>query len=124
MDKPRCFIPKCRMCEWFEMCANSIKEPLMPTSETTKLWHKPIIKAQVQPKEKRKLRTGKKIKDMSIEEKRAYWREQAAIKRKRLLDEKQNLTPTGKKVMKGLQRNADKLKEIKKEFPNEVSERP
>jgi len=67
---------------------------------------------------------SKKLKDMSIEEKRAYWREQATIKRNRLLDEKQDLTPTGKKVMNGLQRNADTIKKIKEEFPNEDSERP
>jgi hypothetical protein len=69
-------------------------------------------------------RIGKKIKDMSVEEKRAYWREHATIKRKRLLDEKQDLTPTGRKVMGKLERNADTLKKIKEDFPNEVSERP
>jgi hypothetical protein len=73
---------------------------------------------------KRKLRHGKKIVDMNKEELHAYWREAATARRKRLLDKKQDLTPAGEKVMKGLQRNADTIKKIKEEFPNEVSERP
>ena len=124
MDIPECFVSKCIKCEYKNFCkavltpgpGGGSEKP--PTEKKFPYW--PAMKKTV----KRKLRAGKKIKDMNKDELHEYWREQAAKKRKRLLDEKQNLTPTGKKVMAGLQKNADVLKKIKEENHNAVPERP
>ena len=103
------------------LTSKEAEEAAVPFSKKTLKWQA----KQLQPKRKRRgRRAGKKLREMSREELHAYWREKAAIKRNRLLDEKQDLTPTGKKVMNGLQRNADTIKKIKEEFPNEDSERP
>ena len=124
MRYPLCFISKCNECACKDFCAKRVTAPtaeeMIASEDIEESGKREFAKVHA----KRKLRAGKKLKDMNKEEMHEYWREQATKRRKRLLDEKQDLTPTGKKVMASLQKNADVLKKIKEENHNAIPERP
>lgn len=85
---PECFVPKCRDCEYKEFCLSRKNgEHALPATPALprKVKAKPAPPKKQKQKWKQKKR-GKKLKDMTIEERREVWREYAAAKRTR--DEK------------------------------------
>ena len=82
-----------------------------------------MVKPVVQPKKKRKLRPGKKWKDMSHEEKKARWREDAKAKR----DKKTGIAkPASDSVsnekLERMQKLGNKIKKVERVL-NEIPER-
>lgn len=86
---PECFVPKCRDCEYKEFCLSrkngdhALPTPPLPLKvKVRKPWHlKPAKQQKYRGEQKRGGKRGKKLKDMTIEEKRAVWREYAAAKK-------------------------------------------
>lgn len=116
MAFPDCFVLKCSECEWRAVCAKAIWQGKPPIQ--------PVVKPVVQPKERHRRRTGKKIKDMTHEEKKAYWREHAAKKRE---SSKKRLGPAAEvsgAELERIQKLQNKIDKVKERQNNLVPERP